>query len=505
MDSGPSLTRQPDLDQLRRRAKELRRAAAAGDPEALRRMTVHPCPPGPGATRLSAAQLVIAREHGFPSWPKLVAAVAQLTASRDEKAYALRHATTDWALPRARRLLAETPGLAASDIWTAAAVGEHRVVRELLATNPALATAIDGPPGNPPLTFACTSRWHRLDPARAVGLLKVVDLLLDAGAHLNGLPGWTEAVSPLGCAIDANHPALVRLLLERGADPDVHDGEPLYLAAEHADHECLSLLLAHGAAEPRSNALLRMIGRNDTAGVRLLTASTGDLSERGELVWHAVVHDCAPEVVQALLDAGAPISSQDDMTPLRLAVRRGNHTVAELLARAAAPAVVTDTDRFLGACMAADRVKALRLLDSSPGLLAGLTHQDLSLLCAAAENGLTDAVRLMLDLGFPVEAGGANQNPALHRASFHGRAEVVRLLLDHGVPPDGHDPDRYGTPLLSLLTALSFDQYVRPPVDWLGTAAALLAAGASTKDAWLPPQSREIAELLSQHGVAGDT
>jgi hypothetical protein len=47
----------PDAGQLRRMAKELRAAARAGDPAAV---------------SLSAAQLVVAREHGFASWPRLM-------------------------------------------------------------------------------------------------------------------------------------------------------------------------------------------------------------------------------------------------------------------------------------------------------------------------------------------------------------------------------------------------------------------------------------------------
>jgi hypothetical protein len=53
----------PDLGQLRRQARELQRAAAAGDADSLRRLrTVS------DKVTLSAAQLALAREHGFPSW-----------------------------------------------------------------------------------------------------------------------------------------------------------------------------------------------------------------------------------------------------------------------------------------------------------------------------------------------------------------------------------------------------------------------------------------------------
>ena len=58
----------PDTDQLRRQARELHRAAARGDTSALGRLRQVS-----DKVTLSAAQLVIARDYGFPSWPRLKA------------------------------------------------------------------------------------------------------------------------------------------------------------------------------------------------------------------------------------------------------------------------------------------------------------------------------------------------------------------------------------------------------------------------------------------------
>src|SRR5262245_49562135 len=60
------LPERADIDQLRRKARELLRAAVAGEPEALARLHVVSERP-----TLAAAQLAIAREHGFRSWPAL--------------------------------------------------------------------------------------------------------------------------------------------------------------------------------------------------------------------------------------------------------------------------------------------------------------------------------------------------------------------------------------------------------------------------------------------------
>ena len=58
-----SLPERPDLDQLKRQAKELLHAAQGGDRTAVQRLG------GRSPIRLADAQFVIAREHGFASWP----------------------------------------------------------------------------------------------------------------------------------------------------------------------------------------------------------------------------------------------------------------------------------------------------------------------------------------------------------------------------------------------------------------------------------------------------
>jgi hypothetical protein len=56
----------PDLDQLRRQARELHRAATAGDTDSLQRLQLVS-----DKVTLSAAQLAVARDYGFASWARL--------------------------------------------------------------------------------------------------------------------------------------------------------------------------------------------------------------------------------------------------------------------------------------------------------------------------------------------------------------------------------------------------------------------------------------------------
>jgi uncharacterized protein len=87
----PGLPERADINQLRRRARELLRAAVAGEPEALARLRAVP-----GRPTLAAAQLAIAREHGLPSWPALRLEV------ESRRQFADRHPRADAGRPEAQ-------------------------------------------------------------------------------------------------------------------------------------------------------------------------------------------------------------------------------------------------------------------------------------------------------------------------------------------------------------------------------------------------------------------
>ena len=74
-----------NLEQQRKLAKDLIRAARDGDPAALARIRAVRPDAGapPRSLKLADAQLAVAREGGFDSWPKLVADFQE----RDVKAF----------------------------------------------------------------------------------------------------------------------------------------------------------------------------------------------------------------------------------------------------------------------------------------------------------------------------------------------------------------------------------------------------------------------------------
>jgi ankyrin repeat protein len=505
-----TLPARPSLDHLRHEARNLLRAAQAGDTGAAGRIAAVS-----ERLTLAAAQLAVARDYGFASWARLKTEVEARTTDLARQADEFCEASIrDWT-GRAARMLAATPELAGYSFATQVVLGDADRVRREIERDPGLATRADERSGWTPLHAVSSSRWHRLDPARADGMLAVARLLVDAGADVQARIGqWT----PLRCAVaGAANPLITRLLLERGAVPRDHD---LYLAGfGDDDHQCLRLLLDHATDVPAiaSQALAAPVSTNDLDAVRLLLEAGADprryVDDDGEpcpAVYAAVNAGCAAGLVELLLAHGAEPDAPgpDGRSPYVLATSQGRTDVAALLRRYGADDDATGVDLFLSACQRADHADVQRQATRDPGLPGRLTDgQRGEAIVHAAEVGHTAAVRLMLDLGFPVEVrGGADGGTALHAAAYSGSADTVRLLIDRGADIEARDTTYDSTALNWAVVGSGFRPASNPRPDWVATAAALIEVGASTEGITLSaddpkPPSPEVAELLRTVGV----
>ena len=207
-------------------------------------------------------------------------------------------------------------------------------------------------------------------------------------------------------------------------------------------------------------------------------------------MYEAIRSDCDAELVELLLRHGADPNrpGPDGRSPYRLAVARGRDDLLDLLRRNGAYDDATAGDRFVSACPRADGAEARRQLDRNPGLLDRLTAEEEGAIVRAAEGGNTDAVALMLDLGFSRETrGGAHGSTALHAAAYAGSASTVRLLLDRGADIEARDSTWDSTPLDWAAVGSGERPTTNATADWVETVRILLDAGASLDGITLSP------------------
>lgn len=512
------LPARPDLGHLKKQAKDLLSLYRGGDPVAIERFRAFlPAAAGQSdpaiaqmALRLHDAQSCVAREYGFASWADLQGFVLARRAQADDPARTVFNwlrlvyagdvaGGTDGARPAvAERLLQEHPGLLGDDPYLACAVGDEARLRQVIGLDPAWVHREGGALQLPPLLAVTQSGMLKL-PAYRDGLRACAQLLLDAGADPNQTVGnrWppaslahpsaTERLSALYGAAGRNHDAVItKLLLDAGAEPD--DGESLYHSLDSRNTACLELLLAAGASITGTNALFRVLDHDDIEALRLLLSHGADPNEyNGDdfmaawptpLLW-AIRRRRSVAHVEALLAAGADphAKARDGTTAHMLALRFGLTDVARLL-QPGGHEPLQVSEAFIAACARCDEPAARALLAGHPGLIGQLSAPQLSLLSELASQGHNQAVRLMVDLGWPIAAKGGDWDAsALNQAVFRGDAPLARFLLERGA--QWTEQHGYGSNLLGSLSWGSCNE-PDPGGDWLGCAQALVAHGLPT-------------------------
>src|SRR5712675_1753990 len=129
------LPARPNLEQLKKQAKSLLHAAQTRDRDALHRFAALPAFSGKSIDEIEVddlalhdAQSVIAREHGFPSWPALREEVEARTLSFADAVDEFIRCATGGASGRAERLLALYSNIASANLYAALVLGDTDAV-----------------------------------------------------------------------------------------------------------------------------------------------------------------------------------------------------------------------------------------------------------------------------------------------------------------------------------------------------------------------------------------
>jgi len=533
------LSARPNLEQYKKQAKELARDCGAGTPDELERVRRHHPRVEEMRERrvaLTDTQLVIAREHGFESWPKFAAHITKLNLERsvarvvDPVVAFIRAACVppegspaSGTLDEAEMILARYPHVARANIYTAAIRADEEGVRQFLAQDAGSATAKDGPYDWDVLTHLCFSRYLRLDKRRSDAFVRIARVLLEAGASPN--TGWYEMIDypnprPIlesaiyGAAGIAHHAGLTRLLLDYGADPN--DEETPYHAAEGYDEDTLMALLQSGRLNTASltTLLLRKGDWHDTEGIRLLLEHGADPNAKtpwGQTALHQVLRrDNRLANIALMLDRGADpfLKNHMSQSAIVIAARRGRGDVLRLLTERGIEWDLEGVDRLIAACAVADDAAIHALTRAEPALVQQLQLHGGTLLAEFAGNGNTEGVRRLLDLGVDPAALSregdiywdlARDSTALHSAAWRIWPETVRLLIGRGTPVNAKDGK--GRTALMLSVKACVDSYWtdrRSPEP----VRALLTAGAARDGIEIPCGYDEADELLLTIQVA---
>jgi ankyrin repeat protein len=409
------------LEQLRKQAKDLRRARSV---------------------KLAEAQLLVARQYGFPSWPRLRAYVDRVATAGGSLEHAFEP-DPEYYVARAEGLLASasdgTPSaVAAFARWSAplTPAGARLVVARNhgFTTWAGLRRHVDDLSSAP---FARAFRALRAQdiPALSAVLSRFPELVTARGTNGNDLLGLASATCD---------ERMVALLLSQGADVargNAHGWTALHQAGYSNLPQMASLLLSHGAPTAVS-------ARGD-GGTPLVAA----------LFWGHV------EVAAVLAAA--------EVTPVNLRVAAGLDDVAmiESLSESSAGAhrefyrphggfpawrptssMAEIRDEALAWAARSDAVAAIDALVARGASVDADVYRGTALTWAATK-GRVRAVRRLLAHGATVNLRGTFGGPAhgvgttaLHHAAEAGRVEVLEVLLAAGADPTLRDHLYDGTP-----------------------------------------------------------
>lgn len=505
------LPARPNLEHLKNQARKLLRQALESDASATSRFAAI------GVTsrqlRLADALHVIAREHGFQTWPALK---LNMEANSEDPVEAL------------------TAAFKADDA---------SLVRDVLVRHPSLKSQINEPlPGygfEAPPIIAAVHHNNR----------EIIDILLEAGANINERSRWWAGSFGV---LDSAGSELAAYLISRGATVDIHaaarlgmvdgvrelladgpqlvharggDGQlPLHFAASV---EIASLLLDHGAEidardiDHESTATQYMVCqrqhlewretyRHDVARFLISRGAEVDIfaaSAIGDLSLVESILNDDPETIRTTVTekyfpkqnprSGGSIYIYGfgwTKTPHMVAMEFGHKAVFDLLMQRS-PGWL----RLLQAAELGDETMFQQLLQKHPTLFARLTANASRRLIGTVIRNNDRAVKLLVQAGWPVNAAMDNHQTALHFAAWHGNLAMVRALLDHDALVNVFEDEHGGTPLAWALHG-SLHSWHRDRGDYPGVALALLSAGATIPQPERPLEATdEVLDIIRDH------
>jgi ankyrin repeat protein len=300
--------------------------------------------------------------------------------------------------------------------------------------------------------------------ACALGDLPKVKSLLAKDRRLVNAQHWYQF--PIHKAVSAGHTEIVKLLLERGADPGqsryTYDSwDKLLLCARERGHRQIESLLQRAMRKrfnysPDFDALKQAIIARDSRAIGAISlrqptlARASDALGNNALHWSVITRQL--DLIARFVELGTPIDAQraDGQTPVLLAVN-GASDYWYRANRGRSHPTLRNTFVLVGSLLAhganynisvaaavGDLERVEQLLKKDSSLVRRLDSARISPLSYAAREGHLHIVRLLLERGAdpntPEDA--ASDGRALYEACCQNHLEIAELLLKHGANPN---------------------------------------------------------------------
>ena len=464
------LPQKPNLEYLKKQAKEMLRSMRQG--------------------KLADAQRALANEYGFATWVKLKSHVETLGLS---PAQALKAAVCDSDASRVGKILVRYPELHAKidDPLPEYGFGQHAL-------------------------FAAVQRSDRA----------TIDVLLDAGADIRKRTEWWAGGFGV---LDDCDPSLVEFLMERGAVVDAHSAarlgmmpklrelvaaDPGVVHARGGDgqtplHFASTVEVANFLLENGAEIDARDVDHESTPAQYMLRVQQKRHypRDRQDIARYLVSRGCCTDILMAAALGDTDLLQRhldSDPACIRMSVSEqwfpkqdpraggtiyiwtlGSHRTAHSVARDFGHEEVfqllmerTPEDLKLAlACELGDEAVFHEFLSLHPETARMLSEMEQRKLPNAAQNNNINAVRLMLEAGWPVDTPGELGATALHWAAFNGNAEMTCEILRFQPALELKSREYEGT-ALGWAVYGSGNGWRRETGNFIGTIRALLEAGA---------------------------
>ncbi len=390
---------------------------------------------------------------------------------------------------------AKSGGFNLTPLQQAAWSGDLEAVKALLSHKPDVNVVEGQSPGRSALNYAVN--FYENHPA--ITNMEIVDLLLANGANVN--PDYSVLFDT------ENRPDLMEYLLEKGANPNVQDGNgdtPLHrailsdrtngVAAILRHHPNLSIRYKNGADNFSPLELALDGGHMDIA----LMIQNYALQSRSNTVSFAAAQGNLDKLRSLLQANPQSIEEKDELgfTPLAWAAKAGQKEAAGLLLSLGANPNATNSGGRYPIDWAAT-AGHLSLVE----MLADKTSNNQSFtLFFAIQQQQVPVAKFLLERGVNpnIHYPASNTTMPLHLAAEQGNVEEAQLLLEHGADINGLAQNGW-TPL-----QYAAGQSSKELVDLLFTNGAIIpkAHGWTIFQIWaLGAGDTNVAAVLLSHGA----